>query len=351
MYKVLIADDEPFVRMGLEKMIDWQQFGCLVCGVAENGAEGLDIIKKEKPEIIFTDIKMPEMDGLSMLREAKKILPHSKVIMLTGYREFDYVHEALQLGAFDFLLKPSNMNNINATLSRAVSELWRSENTMLNLSKEELLDGIRWGNEQMVEKSLEKITEFVGQHNFKPNKETKDFFWDIILSINNIRMAEIKIESNHSQNEFGDIEKSHTMFSECDNIADLINLLHSACFSITVRVNKNIGLKVQNIIDYIDKHYAEQISLYDVSENICISTYYASRIFKQKMGKNFVDYLNEVRMEKAKEFLKDVQYKIYEVAELIGIYDAHYFSKIFKKYVGVTPSEYRDKEIDSRGVQ
>jgi two-component system response regulator YesN len=67
-------------------------------------------------------------------------------------------------------------------------------------------------------------------------------------------------------------------------------------------------------------------------------------MFKKELGKNFVDYLNEIRIEKAKELLKDVQYKAYEIAEMVGIPDAHYFSKLFKKYVGVTPTEYREMQ-------
>ena len=80
-----------------------------------------------------------------------------------------------------------------------------------------------------------------------------------------------------------------------------------------------------------------------MAEHTFVSTYYISRMFKKEMGKNFVDYLNEIRIEKAKEMLRDVRFKTYEVAEQVGIPDAHYFSKLFKKYVGVTPTEFREK--------
>lgn len=347
MYRVLIVDDEPIIRTGLEKMIDWNRYGCELCGCAEDGTEGLKIVREKRPDVIFTDIKMSEMDGLSMIREVKAIVPHCKMIILSGYRNFDYAREAVQLGAFDFLLKPSNIKQINETLERAIGELQQMKQNQLTVYREELLDGIGWGNKQMVEKCLDKICDFVMQPEFVLNAAAKEFFWDTIVAVNEIRVMELRAESKDSSFGEGDIGRSRELIQNCDNIEDFIDILRSVCYRWTGKINKTMSLKVKNIIDYIDEHYAEQISLYDVSESIGVSTYYASRIFKQEIGKNFVDYLNEVRMEKAKLFLKDVQYKVYEVADLVGIYDAHYFSKIFKKYVGVTPSEYRDMEIQS----
>ncbi|MEN8904373.1 MAG: helix-turn-helix transcriptional regulator, partial [Clostridiales bacterium] len=88
--------------------------------------------------------------------------------------------------------------------------------------------------------------------------------------------------------------------------------------------------------------YKDQITLNQVAEHIYLSPYYMSRLFKKELGKNFSEYLIEVRIKKAKELLKDVRYKIYEIAYMVGIKDAHYFSRIFKKYVFLSPSEYRD---------
>jgi two-component system response regulator YesN len=215
----------------------------------------------------------------------------------------------------------------------------------LSVFREELLDGVKLGNAKAVEKSVEKITRYVV--GYKLDKDIKDFFWNTISGVNNIRLSLMSAESEAGAGEYGSIDRSYDIVNSCGSVIDLIEVLKEACSRLTGRVNefkhKNISLKVRGIMDYVEKHYAEPITLYDVSESIYISTYYASRIFKQETGKNFVDYLNEVRIEKAKEFLCDVQYKIYEVADLIGVQDAHYFSKIFKKHTGLTPSEYRDR--------
>ena len=123
MFKVLIIDDEPIIRKGLKNIINWKNYECEVCGEAVDGHEGSELIQKYLPDIIITDIKMPEIDGLSMIREIKSKVPDSKIIILTGYRDFDYVHEALKLGAFDFLLKPSKIEELTAVIAKAVKEL------------------------------------------------------------------------------------------------------------------------------------------------------------------------------------------------------------------------------------
>lgn len=128
---------------------------------------------------------------------------------------------------------------------------------------------------------------------------------------------------------------------------EMNTLLEESARSVVTKVNnynnKSIKLILRKAVEYIHEHYHEQITLNEVAEHTFVSTYYISRMFKKEMGKNFVDYLNELRMEKARELLKDVRYKTYEVAEKVGIPDAHYFSRLFKKYVGMTPTEYREQ--------
>ncbi len=122
-HKVLLIDDEPIIRKGLKNIIDWEQFDCEVCGEARDGFEGLKMIEELEPDIVFTDIKMPEMTGLEMLAELSPAQSMVKYIMLTGFRDFEYVKEALILGAFDFILKPTKLADINKVVGRAVKEL------------------------------------------------------------------------------------------------------------------------------------------------------------------------------------------------------------------------------------
>lgn len=539
MFRVLIIDDEPIIRKGLKNIINWKQLGCEICGEASDGLEGSDLIKLHLPHIIITDIRMPEIDGLTMIRDIKEIVPDSKIIILTGYRDFDYVHEAIKLGAFDFVLKPSKIGELTAIINRAVKELsfhrHREEefNKLRNLFEQNipvlrekllydiiygintnedeitakmelfkicvanfilivlendidenetdsitqyerhlyqfgiinsfeetftdlfeiiniplsntriafivqklnnnmnnfdiitdkcsqlqevvnncfgftitaalstegrgaielsnklkecqhaleyklyigtnsiiaygdlnsffkyedysllekyqlsLLESIRSGNEKIVKGKLQSILSYINKLGSTNMEYMRNFYWVTISSINNIRVSVSAAESDSSHLKNKDINSLYKLIENCTNVKELNEILEEAALKVASRVNnynnRSIKLVLQKALEYIQLHYNEQITLNDVAENAYLSTYYISRMFKKELGKCFVDYLNEVRIEKAKELLRDVKYKNYEVAEMVGIPDAHYFSRLFKKHAGVTPTEYRDK--------
>ena len=106
MYKLLIVDDEEIEREGMARFIDWEQFGIEMVGTAWNGAEGLEKIHTLKPDIVITDIKMPVMNGLDLIREAKKQQIEVEFIVLSGYGEYEFTSQAMQEGIRHYLLKP-----------------------------------------------------------------------------------------------------------------------------------------------------------------------------------------------------------------------------------------------------
>lgn len=107
MYSVLLVDDEPFAIEGLQLFVDWEQLGFRVCGVCGNGAEALSAARELRPDVIVTDIRMPEMDGLELIMELQgKRIAHAEFIVLSAYGEFTYAKRAMQLGVRHYLLKP-----------------------------------------------------------------------------------------------------------------------------------------------------------------------------------------------------------------------------------------------------
>ncbi len=535
MYKVLIIDDESIIRKGIKNIINWKQLDCEVCADASDGIEGIELIRKYLPEIIITDIRMPGLDGLSMIKQVKSIVPNTKIIILTGYRDFDYVQEAIKCGAFDFLLKPSKIEELTAVLTRAVNEindqkirhmeidqfkvlfeqsipilrekllydviygLNTNENEitekmklfnisirnfvlvvmendydeksnssqydkhlyqfgivssfeeifaekyevlsiMLNSSRvgfiiqkqdrvpldieevsekcsylqevinngfgftvtiavssngvtaielpeklkeclgsleyksymgnnsiiqysdlnsffryedystldkyqKQLLESIKSGNEDLVRVSTQNIARYVTTNKININY-MKNFYYTTLSSINNIRISVSAAELDKKHEEGKDIASLLKLIEKSESAEELNSLLEDVAIRIAAKVNsfnnRSIKLILRKAIDYIQEHYSEPVTLNEVAENIYVSTFYISRMFKKELGKSFVDYLNDVRVEKAKELLKDIKYKTYEVAEIVGISDPHYFSKLFKKYSGMTPSEYRE---------
>lgn len=117
MYKVMIVDDEPIIVEGLSRSIAWDKWNCKVVATAHDGLEGKRSIEEYRPDIIFMDINMPEMDGLSMIAAIKSQFPNLQICVLTGFRDFEYAREAIRLGVTRFLLKPSNMDELEEAIS------------------------------------------------------------------------------------------------------------------------------------------------------------------------------------------------------------------------------------------
>ncbi len=116
MYKVLLIDDEDIIVEGLKKVVSWDKYHCEIAGTASDAQSGAEMIRAMNPDILFTDIKMPNMDGLTMLAGLKSEFPDMQITVLTGYRDFEYAKRAIHIGVTRFLLKPSKMNEINEAL-------------------------------------------------------------------------------------------------------------------------------------------------------------------------------------------------------------------------------------------
>ncbi|MBQ7848520.1 MAG: response regulator [Clostridia bacterium] len=116
MYRVILVDDEQLILAGLSKVVRWADFGCEVVGTARDGREGLALIRRERPDIVISDIRMPNMDGLTMLAALRSEFPQMQLSVLTAYRDFDYAQRAINLGVCRYLLKPSKMDELNEAI-------------------------------------------------------------------------------------------------------------------------------------------------------------------------------------------------------------------------------------------
>lgn len=123
MYRVILIDDENIIVEGLRRVIRWADYDCQVVGTASDAAEGAELIRKLQPHIVFTDIRMPGTDGLTMLAGLRSEFPDMQVTVLTGYRDFSYAQEAIRLGVTRFLLKPSKMDELMEALETMVTRL------------------------------------------------------------------------------------------------------------------------------------------------------------------------------------------------------------------------------------
>lgn len=230
---VLIVDDELIIREGLKNNIDWTSHGISFIDTARSGEQALEKFEKTPFDIVITDIKMPKMSGLELADSLRHISPETKIILLSGFAEFEYAQQAIKLNVLAYLLKPVNIDEM--------------------------------------EELIEKL---------------------------------VKESSNNS--------------------------------------NKNVLLeKARN---FIRQNYKQPISLQDVANYLERNPDYLSSLFKKETGSSFSEYLNNLRIKKAQHLLSSTSLYTYEVAEQVGYTDFRYFTKIFKKITGLTPSDYRKQK-------
>lgn len=243
MFSVFLADDERWVVLGLEKLIEKSGLPFLVIGEAYDGVTTLEEVLEKKPDVLITDIRMPGCSGLELLEKIQDNKLSTKVIIVSGYADFEYARRSLRGGASDYLLKPVEQERMN-----------------------ELLDTL-----------MKRLKEERG------------------------------IEGEKSEPELPEIHK--TVVSE--------------------------------IVAEIRENYTENITLSEFSKRYGISVGHLSNLVREELGVTFSEYITAKRMQKAKELLKDGSLSINEIAEMSGYNDYFYFTKAFKKYMGISPSKYR----------
>lgn len=534
--KVFLVEDEMVIRRGIKNSIDWEKEGYIFCGEASDGELAYPTIIKEKPDILITDIRMPFMDGLELCKLVKKELPNIKILILSGYDEFDYAKEAIRLGVTEYLLKPISSGKLLEALN-GVSESIRREKEDKDLvrkcmeemrentehEKQKFFEQMIAGNLSMAdaletgkkyemnlsagmynlllfrftlgeenrksgellgeaEYAIEKLTErleyvfefqrgvegwaflLMADNEEQMSERVKELSKDLeeimknystiayfggigqpvarlreleesfreaeralaarftmelnrIISVEDIRMAQnVDTLDDIEITSFGEIEKTRTMLEkflnngaedEIDEFVDVyINelpeenlksvlmrqyiimdayiVMMSFCEKIegiegemqaqseelknsmktiqTLEEIKNYirmllkkiigvrdtisGRRYSDIIeiakDQIRKTYmSDEISLNTIAAEVGMSPSYFSSIFSKEMGKTFVEYLTEIRMDRAKELLMCSSMKTSEIGYEVGYKDPHYFSYIFKKTQNCTPKEFR----------
>jgi two-component system response regulator YesN len=126
--KVMIIDDEYIILDGLSSF-PWNDYGCELVATAQNGAEGLNKLQEKDPDLVFTDIKMPQMDGLEFAQKARKNKPDLRIVFLTGYENFDYAQQAIRVSASEYLLKPMDFEKLDNLIKRITAEILSEKET------------------------------------------------------------------------------------------------------------------------------------------------------------------------------------------------------------------------------
>lgn len=246
MYKVLLVDDERTILEGIAAIVDWKSQDTELYGTANNGVEALDFIHSNQPNIIISDIMMPGLDGIELLKKTHETHPSIKWIFLSGYGEFEYAQTAMGLGVKHYLLKPCNEDLISQALGEVVQELKRSN---------------------------------IGNMNNRVQKTVKERYSTVVSQV--IEVIETQLDN------------------------PLLSLRQVA------------------------------------KEELFMNADYLGKQFKKEVGIWFSTYVRNRRVEKALEIIeRENDVRVYELAERLGFGDnSQYFSQIFKRITGQTPTD------------
>ncbi|OZB92315.1 response regulator [Paenibacillus sp. XY044] len=235
--KLMIVDDEPYILEGLTKMIKEASTGFTQIMEAKDAFEALDKMPGFHPDVVITDLDMPEKDGFELIEETRKAGYCDRFVILTGYDEFEYARKAIRAKVVEYLLKPINQDEIMKILT--------------------------------------------------------------------------------------------TIFTDINGPLE------------------HIG-HMDKIVDYINRHYSNPLSLDDLAGYTGLHPNYISNLFRKELDITFIHYLNSVRIEKARELLEqDRHLSVHLVGQQVGYESPQYFLKIFKRYIGMTPGLYRENATRS----
>ncbi len=433
-YKLMIVDDEYEIRQGL-KSFDYSAFQIDVVEDCENGLFALKALTNEPVDIIVTDIRMPLLDGLELAEKVAVRYPHTKMIILSGFDDFEYAKTCMKHGALDYLLKPLDFEEYEKILARAVrlieqekehqdrTAAWERKaklsvhhlrqrflrDLLHTEMKEEELEVESGSSEVMLDEQGEYAVSLLrfSEYPSKP-RAVGDKDWNLILfTLDNLlydlwdeaglgyhyvdadgqcalilndpaSIAALKRDTDHlteqlntilsSLKRFRGLFKSHMSYAIGAVVHHPGSIWRSfesatALFQATSKITQmseqystamgegiankeleqvNGHRLIQEAKHYIEENYDRTITLDDVAQYVHLNASYLSFLFKELTGQKYIDYVTSFRIEKAKNLLKQTNYKVHEIGEMVGYENPRYFTLVFKKYVQQSPNEYRN---------
>jgi two-component system response regulator YesN len=394
-YSILIVDDEYLVRRGLAETVDWASINARVVGEASDGEEGLSLVEKLNPDLIISDVRMPILDGIGFVKKLKEKEFEGKIIVLSGYRDFDYAKQSFENGVYAYVLKPIDNSDILSAAKEAVTAL-ESER-----KEKELYDGLKENMPLLSEKVVSAIVKGEGQ-DANPIKERLALFGLPDIKEGFLVLASVDALAKNPKGDLALLRKSLPAFlSEAPSwiaeiegriafvtglrevttlkkdmemvlkdfssqSSDTVSISFASFLSVSslpncheiakVGLQKKLLVGLNTIVDadhvpnysknviaamgVISRRYMEDLTIKMASEELLVSESYLMHLFKDNLGQTFNDMLTSYRIMVAKNLLEGGRYRVKEVASMVGYRDVKYFSSVFSKTVGETPSNY-----------
>ncbi|WP_135556240.1 response regulator [Paenibacillus cymbidii] len=359
MHHVLIVDDEPWIRSSLEKRVTSASELAVVSEAAPNGRKALEWLELHHADICITDVRMPVMDGLELIRLINERFPWMVCIVVSSYDDFQYARESIHHGAIDYILKPIEQEVLNAALGKAIAELTRRRYHEAYQRVVRLLPHHR----PMMERWVKQVQAYqletmplmvVDTLEMLESWADGAFYLLIPLSMVwlNLVCEELRRDKFDATLDEGtdsaigektlpkERERSYFRLCAVRRLEEGALRLFGAAKEVIDHPARKV---VEEIKRYVERHYAEKLSLQDIADVAEMSRNYSAGLFKQETGMTVWNYLVAVRMRKARELLLGTSMKVYEIAGEVGYENVVYFSQLFKEHFGMNPGEYKKR--------
>jgi two-component system response regulator YesN len=359
MYTVLIIDDEPWSREIIKALGSWESLKLQVIGEAQDGTEGIRLIRELKPNIVVTDMRMPGLEGVELLKTMKEEFPCLKVIVMSGYNDFIYLKQAIRSRAIEYLLKPINQEELNTSLSQCVIEIEAENKKERNITealgifsedfifekylayRQQVLEYFLVLNKPAVLNTFERLQKFL--EDTIPNIKDEDIIIkivrDYIFTLQEL-MVDKEIDFIKKVIKDNAIDQAFVACKSISQAVSYISTIYGKAIDLIEESKKNRNkLNIKEVENHIKQYYKEPISLDTIAHHFFISREHLSRIFKVYTGENISEYIIRIRMEKARALILEDKVAIKHVAQMTGYNDIAYFYRVFKKHFGITPGE------------
>ena len=374
MYKVLFAEDELLVRLGLQNSIPWSKYEMEVAALADNGMEAYRLFEEIHPDILITDLRMEGMDGLELVKRVREIDKECAIVVISCLNDFETLRKLIPYNINAYVLKASisidevcnvleqtkeYLISIGRTAKKVIPDLEKPEDIISKYLLGDAVISLEDDFEIFEHLLLFSLEE---ENKDKINKLAMDFIYELVnrqipgemlVPLKDkefcvfYRSTEKKMDERIKRinNSIGDFlgvsfKITHSSRRKAENLKDWFDRAYVQQYEINIDENSGKAL-IQKSIEYMQEHFRDSLTLTDISRTIGLSVSYFSYLFKQETGKNYIEYLNEIRLLATMKDLMNTDEKVVVVAQKNGFQNLEYFSRYFKKQTGESPARWR----------
>ena len=374
MYKVLFAEDELLVRLGLQNSIPWSKYEMEVAALADNGMEAYRLFEEIHPDILITDLRMEGMDGLELVKRVREIDKECAIVVISCLNDFETLRKLIPYNINAYVLKASisidevcnvleqtkeYLISIGRTAKKVIPDLEKTEDIISKYLLGDAVISLEDDFEIFEHLLLFSLEE---ENKDKINKLAMDFIYELVnrqipgemlIPLKDkefcvfYRSTEKKMDERIKRinNSIGDFlgvrfKITHSSRRKAENLKDWFDRAYVQQYEINIDENSGKAL-IQKSIEYMQEHFRDSLTLTDISRTIGLSVSYFSYLFKQETGKNYIEYLNEIRLLATMKDLMNTDEKVVVVAQKNGFQNLEYFSRYFKKQTGESPARWR----------